>query len=174
MAPLSPSATIRYKLSYTNGYDTHALVMRASAVNNAGANSALQDFLAAIEPNLSIISAFELSVAAVGSNLFNPISWSGPSSYGDGPMPVINRPASYSFVGRTPGGRKARIFLYGLSTINDGSWRILTSEDSDVSAAVAELGTHSGFFLGIDGLAPLWHSYCNVGINDHWLKNVRA
>lgn len=174
LSPLPPSNTVRYKLRYSAGGIEHGLISRFDEVNDTIANSELQTFLSLAEPLLATISIVGLEWAPVGSDIFNPTPWTGNATYGAGALPDINKPWTLSFVGRSRTARKSRVFLYGIKTLNDASYRIHASENEDVAAVTGFLQTAAHGFRTIDGTQAVWAAYANLGANDHWVGDQRV
>jgi len=174
LSPLPANNTDRFKLTYFDGYHNHSLVCRTADVGFGTVNTALDGFLTAIEGLLGLITIIGLELAEAGSDVFNPSVWSGAATYGAGTLSAINRPFSLSFTGRASSGRKARVFIFGVDSPTDDTWRFTTSESGFVNDAVAALTAVGGTFLAIDALTPTWHPYANFGANDHWVKVIRG
>jgi hypothetical protein len=174
LLPLPADGTPRLKLAYYNGRDDHSLTVRFAAGSQGAAEEELDVFLTQFSDTMSEITIVSAYVAPAGSDVFNPTTWPGSTTYGAGVTPEINRTFAFSFAGRSSTGRKARLFLYAVLAVNDASFRILSSENADVAAAVAALNSSSAGFKAIDGSQPIWHGYANVGQNDHWLAEVRG
>jgi len=93
--------------------------------------------------------------------------------------PISQSTLTLGFVGRTPGGTKARLFVFGMnaspedSLITSDNFRLTTAEAGAVAAGVAELNSGSPSIMGSDNLPVLWYSYANVKYNDHWVAKVR-
>jgi hypothetical protein len=66
----------------------------------------------------------EVQFAASGSNIFNPVvTGIEGNSYGSGGVSAPNAAFFLSFVGRTSGGRRARLFVFGYITV----WVVVTT-----------------------------------------------
>jgi hypothetical protein len=174
MAALAPSNTDRYRLGYSDGFNTHHLIMRTGGVTDAEAITALAAFLTAASNLIAEITITSFDFAPQGSDVFNPIVWTGAATFGSGALPALDRPFSYSFVGRSTGGHKARVYLFAVDTPNDDNWRKTAAENGNVADAIAALASNPGCFVAIDGIPPVWHPYANFGANDHWTKVIRG
>jgi hypothetical protein len=76
--------------------------------------------------------------------------------------------------GRTFGGHKSRISIYGYKLGGQGDYRIDITENVGIANLVTYLNGATGFALAIDGSQPVWHNYGNAGLNDHWVKKHRG
>jgi len=79
---------------------------------------------------------------------------------------------AYTFLGRTSGGRRVRFTQFGALFLGV-DYRIVAGESSPIDAVVAVLQAASGLIVGIDDLTPVWKTYADCGVNDHWIKNLR-
>lgn len=177
VTPLNPNNTERWFLDYAVLGAQHSLMMRsADHLEAIDAADAFSSFLTSIEGNLIEITIVGLRVALAGSDITNAQSTTGLSAtYGTGAGSAINLPLQVTFTGRSDDGHKARVGMFGWSAQTDSSWRITTVEDGDVATGVGTLTSlgASGLFVSISGRKPVWHSYANIGYNDHWVKRAR-
>lgn len=171
---LPASNTARFKLRYNDGFNEHALVMRANTSNAHTAAQALDAFLVAHGAVIAQITIVGLEYAPIGSDIFNPVTWDQSATYGTGTLAALERPYTYSYTGRSTGGHKCKVFLFANNVHGTGSWRIPTATGNFVEEALAALVTFSSCFLAIDGLVPVWHAYANQGANDHWMRKARG
>lgn len=174
MAPLPASNTARFKVSYTNQLNQHAAVVRSTPVSPATFGTqfdALMTALVGIIPT-TVIDVVEF--AASGSDIFNPVvTGIEGNSYGAGPTSERFAAHFLSFIGRTSGGRRVRLFIFGIDALVANDYRYVSGEIPQVDAAIAVIAGATGSFLGIDGLIPSWKSYANTGVNTHWQKELR-
>lgn len=176
MAPLSPSNTPRYNLFYSvSGGLQHSMQIRAPAtVSPAAIGSFYSGLFTALSANLYAVTVDFVHWAPAGSDIFNPVTTGiEGTGFGGGVQPAVNGPLQISFVGRSPAGRRGRVFAFGWKAI-DPSWRFTAGENIEVDAAVAVLVGAAGYPVGIDGSELVWKSYANVGYNDHYVKELRA
>ncbi len=175
MAALPPFNTERWWIVYTNNGTTHRLMMRT----NAGATAAnvsltLQGVFSRLAPILYATSILGLEFSVINSNVRNAATYSGTASFGTGSgSGVDTRARALSFVGRSPDGRKNRLFVFGAKDISEGDYRVDTTESTDVAALVTYLNGATGAFLSISGAQPVYKNYANIGFNDHWIKAYR-
>jgi len=80
---------------------------------------------------------------------------------------------SISFVGRTGGGHKARVFLYGYGAATADNMRVTTVERAEVAAAIARINGYLHLFVAIDAIKPTYNGYVNINYNKHWTKVIR-
>jgi len=178
LPPLPPSNTERWFLDYSANDEQHTMLMRTPDEKTAGEIAEAYDlFLNGIAGNLSTITIIGLRHSAAGSDITNPESTTGLSTtYGSGVGSVINVPLQITFPGRGRDGRKLFVSVFGWTSANDDSWRILSSEDADVASGVAILNSlsASGFFTTISGSRAFYKPYANVGYNDYWVGQARG
>lgn len=111
--------------------------------------------------------------AADGSNVFNAVTTGAEAfTWGSGAGTVEQIPLYINFIGRTSGGRRVRLAVFGLG-VSAVDYRFLATENADVDAMRAELVTAGGLLRGIDDLTPVWKTYANTGFNAYWQKAVR-
>lgn len=175
MAPLPQSNTPRYRIVYNTGENEHTLQIRhAATVSTTLAGQQIADFLTQIEPLLGEITIVRAEAAAAGSNVFVPAFWPGDPTYGSGDPGAINEPAFISFVGRSTGGRRIRVFVFGISAVTQADYRLSEGESAVVAAALGSLESGPDFWQAIDGLQPVWNRYANMGFNAHYQRKARG
>jgi len=131
------------------------------------------DFLNALSPALNALVVNTVEFAPSGSSVFNIVTTGiEGSTVGSGAGTGSARANYVDFIGRSSGGRRVRLAVFGLK-IDATDYRFIAGENAAVDAAIVELNTHTGAFLAIDGVAPQWYSYANAGVNAHWQKAVR-
>lgn len=175
MAALPPSSTARVKIQYTvDGHD-HVCQIRYKAPDTTDdVIAGFNDLITAIGPRLHESTFVQASVAALGSDIFNPLAGDWPVGWGDGAAPNYGSALYYDFIGRSLDGRRVRLALFGAQNLQMGTdYRINTAEDADVDAAVQVLNEAEGIFLSINGFQPVWYSYVNTGVNAYWRNKIR-
>jgi len=176
MAALPPSNTVRYFLDYTVNGIEHTIQMRVGAgATDGGASSSFSAFLATLSPNFYLINVIGMRKANLGSDVTNPVTYTGTTSFGSGTASDnLARAAFLSFVGRSTDGRRVRIFVYGTKITAEGDYRVDVSEAAEVDSAVFLLNSATGVFLTISGLQPVWKAYANEGVNAYWQRRSRG
>lgn len=175
MAPIPPSNTVRYKLNYATANAEHSMLCRTTgSVTPAGFSSFMDSFLTSLSASLYEISIISLQVAAASLNVFNTVTWGGDPSYGSGAEPAVFAPRQICFLGRTSGGRRARMFLFGYKGDTPGTYRIYSADQADIAAAYVVLNANAGAFIGIDGLATVKYNYVDINFNSYWERKVRV
>jgi hypothetical protein len=174
LPPLPESNTERYWLRYNMDGQEHTLQQRVPTGHPSSAVvSAYDQFLVAMAPSLWQIDIVGLERAVIGSNVRNPVVWTGAVSYGLGAPTDITQATTYSFTGRSNDGRKIRAFLFGAKNIGQDDFRTESTESSDIANAVFVLNGLPNGFLSISGLKPVFHAYANINLNQHWVKELR-
>lgn len=175
LPPLPASNTERYWMVYDVDGNQHKMQMRVpNGHPSASVESAYTQLLNALAPSLWQIDVIRLERAVQGSDVRNPVAWTGATSFGLGAPADITQAATYSFVGRSNDGRKNRVFVFGAKNVGQDDYRYLTAESADVAAALVVLNGLPNAFLSISGLKPLYSGYANVNINQHWVKALRG
>lgn len=175
MAPLPPSNTPRYNVFYTvTGGEQHSMQFRAPApVSPAALGIFVQGFFFNISTSLYQVTIDYVEWAPAGSDIFNVVTTGAEGAvYGTGSQPAIARPLMVTFTGRSSGGRRGRVMVFGWIP-TDTTWRFNAGENAQVDAGVAALSGASGYPLAIDGTEIVWHSYANVKNHDHYVKEAR-
>jgi hypothetical protein len=172
MAPLAPSNTPRYRFHYTVIANQHSLQLRSngSPLEIGGFFNA---YMLAFATEIFITTLDFVEWAPAGSDIFNPVltAFDGVS-WGAGLGGAENVPWAYTFIGRTAGGRRVRLNQYGAKTLSS-NYRTTPGETAQIDAVINLLQGLPTHLLGIDGLVPVWKSYANNQVNDHWIKAVR-
>jgi hypothetical protein len=172
MAPISPDNTARFRFHYTTCLRSHTFQIRSSA-SPAALGVLVNNWLDALDPVCfaGIIDSVDHAVS--GSNVFNPITTGSEShTWGTGAGTLISAPGYYNFIGRTAGGKRVRLAMFG-STANSVDYRFAPGENADLDAAVNVLQGAGSNIIGIDGLVPTWKEYINAGFNAYWQREVR-
>lgn len=175
MAPLPPSSTARVFYDYSQGPVQHTLMVRVTeAAAQADIDANVEAFLNAIAPILVASTITGVRRAELGSDVTLPITSAiQGDTFGAGAGDISSSARQISFTGRSPGGRKARVSMFGLN-FAPTDYRFSGGENGAARDAWESLGTDADVFIGIDGLSPvLWHQYANVGLNDHYVKEAR-
>jgi hypothetical protein len=173
VAPINPNNTPRFRAHYTTIGHQHSVQLRS-----AGSPFAIGVFLG------SYFDAFGLTAADItvdfvdwapaGSDVFNPVTVGieGTTYTGD-PAAVDHSAAwAYTFIGRTSGGKRVRMAQFGALYLGT-DYRFIAGESSPLDNVINILQGAGSLLLGIDGLTPLWKDYCDVQVNDHWVKRLR-
>jgi len=174
MAPLPVTNTRRWKVSYDVGGFAHQFLVRLrDAAVPATVDSEVTTFLSAIGSLFWESEITGVQEAAEGSNLFFPIT-SGlvGDSWGSGANSIGNNPLQLNFVGRSPGGRRVRVGLFGYKGVFS-EWKLTGSESTPVQDAVNALNAAGDCFIAIDGLFATWYPYADIGVNDYWVRQSR-
>ena len=174
MAPLPPESTLRYKVEYGVNAQVHTMEVRATGAESPSTfGTHLDAVLTALAPLLFQVNIVQVSVAVAGSTIFNPVTTGIESNtYGTGAGNAYNIPFSFSFVGRTSGGRRSRFVVYGANLL-DNTYRVDDTEEPDVGTVATLINSYTNAWIGIDGLKPVWKSYANMSVNAYWQRHRR-
>src|SRR5215207_569859 len=172
MAPLPPNSTPRFRVKYTNVAHQHTMEIR-SHESPSIVGDLVNDLFTEMSPLLFPTVIDSLEFAADNSNIFNPVTAGVVgNTYGSGSPFVQNAAWFISYIGRTSGGRRVRLYFFGVSQLGV-DYRFPAAENADVDATRAVLGAAGGEIVGIDDLVPVWKSYANAGVNAYWQRNLR-
>lgn len=172
MAPLPPDGTPRFRFFYTVIGRQHSLNLRSTQSPSA-MGGWVNNFLLTFANEIFSTTLDYATFAPTGSDVFNIVTMGYEGHvYGLGLGNLENTPWAYTFVGRTPGGRRNRISQYGAKSLS-ANYRFTPGENSVIDAVVNVLAGSGGVLQGIDSLPIQWKNYANVQVNDHWVKRVR-
>jgi len=177
LTPLPADNTKRYKLLYTVGPNNHSMTSRCSnAQIDATAVSHFQAVAATLQSFVgSNVVFLGVEVAAQGSNVFNPVGGFTPVTGTAAAVSDVNYPRAVCIAGRTSGGRKTKVFVYGAGN----AYSFVASYEEDPLTTVqlqgfqGLLNSQSDFWLGIDGVKPTWYFRCTQKTNDHYVDKAR-
>jgi len=177
MAPLDPTNTARVYLDYSTCGENHTAMLRYSALGSiSDCFDIWQTMLGAMNTFLHEIVIIGARASAVGSNITNPVTWTGDDTYGGDPGPHYATAQYVDFIGRTVTGRRVRSAFFGASAYFDGTtddFRYQAADFPFVVTCVTALESDPGNAVGIDGLVPVWHLYGNGGVNAYWRNKIR-
>lgn len=176
MAPLPDNNTKTYFLDYEGPMGAHTIQMRttdATADNNAvTVLSQLATFLA--EQMYSTVTFTGVRVRQRNQNFSLPVSgWESITGELPGTLAQENYPKFVSFIGRSNGGRRVSIQVYGTNLLVTTDYRLSVVEVPWVSTILSFLEPLTGSFLGIDGGQVTWKGYANMGYNAYFQRKRR-
>lgn len=175
MTALPHNNTAIFYVDYSTILTGHTAEVRA---NGGLSPSAFGTFFDAVMGHLSS-SLFPVTInlvrwSAASSSVSNPVTTGIEGNvYGSGAGDANSVPAFLNFIGRSSGGRRVRMAIYGYKNAFS-TFRLTPAESSGVGDTITELNALSNGALAIDGLKPTWYSYANVGFSAYWLRAVRA
>lgn len=165
----------RVKLHYHTNSHNHVMLLHF--VNGitpslaAGRCTALANIL---KTYLTTLGGFDrVEMATAGSNVFNDIAFTPVAGTNTNAPEVNGRAQFLSFVGRTPQGKRVRLFFYTDLTIADASYRCTPAELSIVGSILTELRNNVNPIVAVDGGTPVWKDYANLGWSKYWTTRDR-
>lgn len=175
MAPLPHNNTPIYFVDYSVGGETHTMEVRAAApVSPSTFGTNMNAFLDAIDALFNQITILGVRFQAAGTNFSNPVVTGIEGNvYGSGAGTDDQVPIALNFVGRSSGGRRVRLMVFGFKFGLSG-YRLSSVESPEVASGVALLNSTPNMFLAIDGVDPVWYPYANSLVNAYWQRKVRA
>jgi hypothetical protein len=173
MAPLAPSNTPRFRIFYTTVGHQHSLQVR-SPYSPAALAGFITNYFTAFGVACAAATIDFVDFAPSGSDIFNPVTTGVEGTTYAGGTVLSNEVAAwqFNFIGRTTGGRRVRYSRFGALFLGT-DYRFVAGESSVIDAVVAQLNAAGSNLLGIDGLRPVWKTYADCGVNDHWVKVLR-
>lgn len=175
MAPLPENNTECYFVDYTAAGENHTMLVRVADDTAAGDfGDTMNAVLGTIDTLLYQLTINQVRRRARNSTITFPvISGIEGNTYGSGAPANDERADFINFVGRSIGGRRVSLAIFGANQIDD-NFRATSSESSDVAATVALLNSDDGIFLSIDGLNPVWYPYVNMAASAYWQRKLRT
>lgn len=172
MVPINPNNTPRFRVHYAAVGQNHTIQFRSH--NSPGAmGTFIAGLFNALAAAIVPCTISFVDWAATGSDIFNPVV-TGVEGNVIGTSPVQPEFQAYalSYVGRTAGGRRNRVAIFGVNSLGS-NYRFSAGESAVVDAGRAHLVANPGYCVGIDDLTTVWKAYGNVKPWDHWVDHVR-
>lgn len=171
---LSPDNTLRYRVNYTVLGQAHDFQVRALAsVSPATLGTNLTTLLSGLASSLYPLTIDTVEFAPAGSNVFNIVTTGiEGNSFGSGSAANLLVPQFVAFQGRSSGGRRVRLSIYGIKP-EENDYRFNAGDNADIDQAIVDLNAMVNCFLAIDGVKPQWYSYANTGWNAYWQRRLR-
>lgn len=181
MAPLPANNTHRLFIDYVANGREHTAQFRyeGTPVPTSEFLESIDDTLITFNPLMPNDWSFVAwSYVPEGGNFSIPIAGSPTTFAGAITANPATAPGFLSFIGRSDGGRRCRLYMLGCGIFagspgtGSSDYRISPGENTAVDAAraaVAALGLRA-----IDGTDVNWKPYVNVGYNGHWQRKVRV
>lgn len=180
MAPIAPDNTGRLWIDYLANTREHTMLFRFDGIEPDGTFlENVDDILTALNPFMPTDWTFLQSRTALpGSSVSVPFGFT-PTAFAGVVTPFLGAAAAFvSFVGRTGGGVRSRLYALGAGltamggTTGISNYRLTAVENTSVASVVSAL--NSSPLVAVDGLEPVWKPYANVGFNAHWQKALRS
>lgn len=177
MAKLPSNSTAVVYLDYSVDGENHTLQMRRNeTASNDDVMAVMDAFLLAISTQVDQITIIGARARDAGGIVTYPLTWPGDPAYGSG-TGFHYQSANYAdFVGRSIGGRRARVAVFGWKVqadVTNEDYRLTATENASVAAALAVLEAGSGTPVAIDGDPVNWQQYANLGVNAYWRNHIR-
>lgn len=173
MTALNPNNTERFRVNYTVGGKQHTFEVRTNLVSPSSLGTLVTAFLTPLSTIVNQIVIDNVTYAAGGSNIFNLVTTGiEGDSFGSGAGTGSAVPNFINFIGRSAGGRRVRLAVYGLKT-DSTDYRFAPGENASIDDAIDALKAPANAFLSIDDVKPVWYDYANAGVNAYWQRNLR-
>jgi hypothetical protein len=116
-----------------------------------------------------------VTVAAKGSNVFNPVAGFTPVTGTNGSTVLANdRAYEVAISGRSTTGRKSRIYFYGYAGARFTNFKQDPLTDAALQGFQGLLNSTSGLFLAIDETKPTWYFRATANYNSYWERAFRV
>lgn len=177
MAPLPDNNTLRVRIRYTSGGVEHSMITRPHGVTDASvaavATNALTALLAPLMANEDAIVGADCYLA--GEDFSTPMTVDTPSGSAGSVTPNDQSNAAFaSWVGRSTGGRRAKLELFTQAAYSFNATRVAIGVISTVWADVYDyLSTDANAPAAIDGEDTLWKAYVNFKRSAYWQAKLR-
>jgi len=176
VAPLPQNNTARFFLDYSDSQNEHTLMARIGpSADVSDVMTVIHNFLTALDPDLFVFTVLGARFSAASSTISTPVSWSGDAAYGADTMNLNRRPIELRFQGRSVGGRRMSISVYGSKYTIPDNFRLPNDFDADLSAAmlVLESAYAAENIVAIDGLEVIPYDYVSFNFNSYWEQESR-
>lgn len=178
MAPLPVESTARLFVDYTTCSEQHTMMVRYGVGGSVSDAIAMLDaFLIALDDFVLAATIDGARVSDLGSTVTYPVAWTGAAGFGDGTGTHYKTANYLDFVGRSIGGRRVRLAVFGAvfhaDTVGTGDYRFNATDEARVAAALAVLEASSDTPVAIDGDPAVWQQYANCGVNAYWRNHIR-
>lgn len=181
MAPLPVNNTARFWVDYRANGRAHTLMARynGSAEPDVSFVEGLDDWLIACNGLMPTDWQFiGWRYAVQGSDISVPYAGVPTTFAGIRTPAAYEAPAFISFIGRSPGGRRVRLYLLGAGFDpaeaggQASDYRIYATENAAVDGAIDALIAWDP--VAVDQQGANWKSYVNAGFNAYWQRTVRT
>lgn len=171
-----PKALPRLRIAYTTRAGTHHMTVHYATGTDANLAATNGQALA---NQLKTLMASDQSFTGAdfippGTNVANPVTWTVVAGTATPPAVDRRRALELSFVGRTVGGCRSRLFFFVETLDNDANYRLTTSEQPLFAPIVTFLNSNAACPVAADGLAAVWKQYANISDNKYWVRKVRG
>jgi hypothetical protein len=181
MAPLPFNNTGVYSVEYrwSNGTASMQVRVDEATASYMDAVSALGGFIDTLGGWLDVEWAYTgATYTAEGANFSIPVVTPNQPITSNDLQNEAYRPLEMSFTGRSTGGRRVSISVFGSKISQGANYRYVQGELPDIDDALLYLSTvattHPGTFVAVDGLLVNWKLYVNLNFNSYWERQARV
>lgn len=181
LPPLAPNNTDRLFVDYSAQGEAHKMIVRYNTglPPSTDLMTQVEAFLTALNglmPTNYAVTGYSYQIRETIVTL--PLARLPVTVAGTLTPQAGAAPAYYTFVGRSTGGRKCKLFVLGAGNnalsaagaLNNYRWT--SAENALVASAIAALDDCSP--VGVDRQPTVWYPYVNLGFNYHWQQRPRA
>lgn len=176
MAALPDNLTARQYYDYQQGAFQHTLMVRCTDSESvAQVDTQMDAIWTAVAAQLVQTTIIGVRRSPEGSNNSFPVSSTvAGKTYGIGTSTTLNCAQFITFVGRSVGGRRARMTFFGYDGTVPADFRLTVADLGMIGVVSGLLNAQAFMFLAADALRPTWYSYANFGYNAYWQRNNRS
>lgn len=175
MAPLPDNNTDCYFVDYSVGGVQHTAQVRTSAgVIPTDFGTTFNAVIGTMDSLLYELTIGQVRFRAEGSNISMPVdSGIEGNVYGSTAQPTLEIPRFLNFVGRSQGGRRVTMALFGFKA-SDDFYRLTGAESTDLQDAIDLMNSDDDVFQAIDDTSPVWYPYANWAWSAYWQRKIRS
>lgn len=175
LPPLPDNNTARLWVEYDTTVGIHELLFRQhSAATKSDFITQVRQFCTQLVGLVNSSGGFTSArYAAAGSDISNPESWAAINGTNATAPSVLARPIFATFSGRTATGRKARLYFFTPYINFESDFRLELADNTALANARAILESPTRHIGAIDGTAPIWYPYFNIGFNAYHQRKAR-
>jgi hypothetical protein len=175
MAPILSNNTGCLFIDYSVAGEDHTMLFRYGVGSDAAAVADIADlFLTALDTSMYEITILGARHRFKDADIALPFTWTGADHYGADGGEHTNTAWYMDFVGRSTGGRRVRVAVFGSKNFEDDAdhdYRLPAT--GALADALQALNDGAGEMVAIDGETPVWYNYVNVGVNAYWRNRIR-
>jgi hypothetical protein len=160
---------------YAGSLQHHIQIRTSDAFTNANAVADFSAQFAVLLPQMYNDCGYnELLVAEHGSDIRNPVpGWTIMVGTQPGAQPDTEEPLTLGARGRSPDGRKVRLFLWGQLFTRTSNWLFTPGAGTVYKTFLDILNAAPNTFLTISGVRAVWKPNYTIQYNDHAVKRER-
>jgi len=147
-----------------------------TTATSSDALQVIADLLTEMDPLIAVLTIIGARRADVASDVTNPTTWPGATTYGTGVAQEINSPRQLMFEGRDSAGVKWKLSLFGYDEATPPNFRILSGDSAPIAAALAALqnGINAEACVTVGYGLPVLKPYVSFNYNNRYERKQRG